>query len=571
METVNSIVPKDRQGVIAEIDRKAEQEDPLLIKHRTEAFNLAATAISDTGSPLDLDRLQLDLRYSLSLYALYQQATKGDLVDDNGASVTGSDADVPKKPGFLDLPGKAQWAAWQQVQGLSRREVQIQYVRLVLKHARRTRLQCSPEDQTTIQHLLARLTTLLDAAGEGHASRSEKSASRGGTPQFELVKQPSPLRTEAMLKSLGHTTSPAVSISGSATESETESDSWLSSRESIDVDDIESKPSTKQEKGLVHGTGLERLAEVMQYGRAAAENEDEISLGGDAWSYSRSQSRRASPLEMFDPSRDVLQPAPADLSHLSHATAPTRLHYTLQPQNTTQRLVQPTLAPLSSQWQHSSLQGLNTEPGVNTNSNRRLEDQQLQRRLYSPIAYTTRQIENRYLSPDVNPTLTTPHHHLGTPLLSGQPDHSPRPNQNLAESLHAIQVSLTALHERMSTLEHVQSLALTGVRPEENPWIALFRGLGILSSRDSNGELRDDSVRRKGWVKRLLLRLLVTARRAIIDISFVLVVICMYKASWSAIRRRMRFGGAMAEEGGRKAIVEFWKGVAAVAGRVGGV
>lgn len=66
------------------------------------------------------------------------------------------------------------------------------------------------------------------------------------------------------------------------------------------MDDIDSKPSTKQEKGLTHETGLDRLADVMRYGRATAENEDEISLGGDAWSYSRSQSRRPSPREMSD-------------------------------------------------------------------------------------------------------------------------------------------------------------------------------------------------------------------------------------------------------------------------------
>ncbi|KAJ9117707.1 hypothetical protein QFC24_006421 [Naganishia onofrii] len=260
-----------------------------------------------------------------------------------------------------------------------------------------------------------------------------------------------------------------------------------------------------------------------------------------------------------------------ELSHLDHTTAVTQQHHVFQPQNTTQPVVQPVMSPLLSQWQHSSLQGLNTEPNVNARSTRFLEDSHMQQRLYSPITYTSRQTENQYLSPDVHPTFTTPRHHLENPLQPKQPEHSPRPNQNLAESLHAIQVSLTALHERMSALEHAQSLVSTGVRTEENPWIALFRGLGILASRDHNGELRDDGVRRKGWVKRLLLRLLVTARRAIIDISFVLVVICMYKASWSAIRRRMRFGGAMAEEGGRKAIVEFWKGVAAVAGRVGGV
>ncbi|KAJ9113017.1 hypothetical protein QFC22_006113 [Naganishia vaughanmartiniae] len=561
MEPVNGDAMEQRNEAVNDVSRQPEQVDPL-----ADAFNLATAAINDSDSPLDMDHIQLDMRYTLSLYALYQQGTKGDLTDDSGALTANSDINAPKKPGFLDLRGKAQWAAWQQVQGLSKREAQI---------ARRAKLQCTPEDQTTIQRLLARLSALLDATGEGLLAQSEKSSSRSGTPQFELHKQPSPLRAEAMSKSSDGTTSPSVSISGSATESETESDSWLSSRESIDVDDIESKPSTKQERGMAHEIRLQGLNEAIQYGRTAAENEDEISLGGDAWSYSRSQSRRASPLDMFDRSHDVRQPASVKPSGIDHPTAPTQMHYVVQPQNAAQSSLQPTLAPLPSQWQHSSLRELGSLPEPDAGSTQPLDDKHLHQRLYSPITYSTRQIENRYLSPDVNPTLTTPRRHpLGNSLLpqSGQPANSPRViNQNLAESLYAIQVSLTALHERMSALEHVQSLALSDVRPEENPWIALFRGLGILASRDSNGVLRDDGVRRKGWVKRLLLRLLVTARRAIIDISFVLVVICMYKASWSAIRRRMRFGGAMTEEGGRKAIVEFWKGVAAAAGRVGGV
>ncbi|KAJ9112891.1 hypothetical protein QFC19_000446 [Naganishia cerealis] len=575
MEHANTALPGVRCEQVDAVSRERDVQDSL-----AEAFRLATTAISDPESPLSLTRHRLDPRYSLSFYALFQQATKGDLIEDNGASFTGSPGtDVPKKPGLLDLRGKAQWAAWKQVQGISKEEAQM---------ARKAKLQCTSEEQAAVQQTISRMLTLLDAAGEGHDHRAEKFSSWAGTPQFEMPKQPSPLQTEATSRSSFRTKSRSVSISGSATESETESESWLSSRESIDVDDIDSKPSTKQEKDTVHGTRLQGLIDAAGYGHIVAENEDEISLGGDAWSYSRSQSRRASVPKMgYLPANsgsiasrrkhEFPLPTPVDPPHVDQSNIPTRPHYEVEPRTTAQSLLPPTnslMAALhASQRQHSYPLGLQTlvnsradsVPGrLSTNDNLQ------QQRLSSPIAYTTRQIENRYLSPDFNLMGTTPRRY---PLLSRdrQPDTSPRVNTNLVESVHAIQVSLTALHERMAALEHMQSLALTAVRPEENPWIALLRGLGILASRDGNGQLREDGVRRRGWVGRLLLRLMVTARRAIVDISFILVILCMYKASWSAIRRRMRFGSAMAEEGGRKAIVEFWKSVAAMAGRVGGM
>lgn len=53
----------------------------------------------------------------LRLYALYKQATKGD--------VSG------KRPGMLDLVGRAKYDAWAQLAGTSQQEAERQYVALV--------------------------------------------------------------------------------------------------------------------------------------------------------------------------------------------------------------------------------------------------------------------------------------------------------------------------------------------------------------------------------------------------------------------------------------------------------
>lgn len=50
----------------------------------------------------------------LSLYALYKQATEGD--------VSG------KKPGFLDFVGRAKFEAWEALQGTSSKEAMQRYV-----------------------------------------------------------------------------------------------------------------------------------------------------------------------------------------------------------------------------------------------------------------------------------------------------------------------------------------------------------------------------------------------------------------------------------------------------------
>ena len=53
----------------------------------------------------------------LKIYALYKQATEGDITE--------------KKPGFGDLVGRAKWDAWNGVKGTSSEDAMRQYVDLI--------------------------------------------------------------------------------------------------------------------------------------------------------------------------------------------------------------------------------------------------------------------------------------------------------------------------------------------------------------------------------------------------------------------------------------------------------
>jgi len=53
----------------------------------------------------------------LKLYALYKQASSGDLTE--------------KKPGFGDMIGRAKWDAWNAVKGTSKDDAMQQYVDLI--------------------------------------------------------------------------------------------------------------------------------------------------------------------------------------------------------------------------------------------------------------------------------------------------------------------------------------------------------------------------------------------------------------------------------------------------------
>ncbi len=60
---------------------------------------------------------QVDNLTKLKLYALYKQATEGD--------VTG------KRPGFSDMVGRAKWDAWEQTKGTTANTAKQRYIDLV--------------------------------------------------------------------------------------------------------------------------------------------------------------------------------------------------------------------------------------------------------------------------------------------------------------------------------------------------------------------------------------------------------------------------------------------------------
>ena len=58
----------------------------------------------------------------LDMYALYKQATSGDV---SGA-----------RPGMMDLRGRAKYDAWTKMKGLSSDDAMMKYIALVEKHAK---------------------------------------------------------------------------------------------------------------------------------------------------------------------------------------------------------------------------------------------------------------------------------------------------------------------------------------------------------------------------------------------------------------------------------------------------
>lgn len=130
--------------------------------------------------------------------------------------------------------------------------------------------------------------------------------------------------------------------------------------------------------------------------------------------------------------------------------------------------------------------------------------------------------------------------------------------------LERIQTSLTALHERMNTIEHIQQLVLA--QPTD-PWTSLLRiftrsrsgtssPLGYhLESGYRSPTNRPLPVIRTNIFLRVMYRFLGTLRRAVIDLSFVLVVTSLLIAVYTGIRGRGR--------GGRRALVAFWLRVGA--------
>lgn len=129
----------------------------------------------------------------------------------------------------------------------------------------------------------------------------------------------------------------------------------------------------------------------------------------------------------------------------------------------------------------------------------------------------------------------------------------PATTSELPIVLERIQTSLTALHERINSIEYAQTMVL---RQPSDPWTVLLRVLGFGSS--SQMENRWDPYRqtfttsgqRSGIIARVLVRLLGTARRTLVDASFVFVLASLFVAVAAGIRGRGR--------GGRRALLQFW-------------
>jgi hypothetical protein len=125
----------------------------------------------------------------------------------------------------------------------------------------------------------------------------------------------------------------------------------------------------------------------------------------------------------------------------------------------------------------------------------------------------------------------------------------------LPVALERIQTSLTALHERINSIEYTQT---TGLRQPANSWRPILRALGIYSSRPvqhhrdgyHHSTQHPGATPQSGLMTRAIVRLLGTVRRAVIDATFMLVVMSLFVAVSAGIRGRGR--------GGRRALLQFW-------------
>ncbi|KAI5449806.1 hypothetical protein NCC49_004018 [Naganishia albida] len=356
-----------------------------------EAFHLATSSVPQ----------HLTTRARVTLWALQQQALHGDAQKETAVQ------------GGSWVGRKVLLREWESRRGMGKDEAKEAYINLIITLTKR-------HSHASDTPLLQTLTRFRDAL----ATRETQEATLPlfGSPQSRTDSTSVPESTTAS--------------SRSATDSETGSDSFLSSRESICSEDL-----------------------------ARAGGEDGIRVGDDAFTYSR---RGSLPSEQVNTTDDLEIRVPA------RSSTPDA--------------------------------GDGSQP-----------------------AYTSRETD------------------------------APQPAPDLSESIHAIHVSLTALHERLSVLEHLHSQSIRP--PSANPWASLLRALGILPSPRVEAPSR-------GWVLQLLFRLLSTVRRAAVDVSFVLVCFCLFTAGRAALRRRLRFRATSVEQGGRRAMLDFVKGVKEAAERV---
>ena len=124
-----------------------------------------------------------------------------------------------------------------------------------------------------------------------------------------------------------------------------------------------------------------------------------------------------------------------------------------------------------------------------------------------------------------------------------------QPHIDLPLALQQIQTSLTALHERISSLEQVQTRML---QQPADPFTALLHlFMPGTQYRTARTQQRGAAAKRKALPIRVLWRLLGTTRRAAVDILFVLIFMGLSIGIWAGIKGRGR--------GGRTAMMNFWR------------
>jgi diazepam-binding inhibitor (GABA receptor modulator, acyl-CoA-binding protein) len=90
--------------------------NPFLLKARSTMSDLSTRFEAAVAQSKNLSE-RPDNGTLLKIYALYKQATTGDVTD--------------SRPGFTDMVGRAKWDAWNQCKGASLDDAKQQYIDLI--------------------------------------------------------------------------------------------------------------------------------------------------------------------------------------------------------------------------------------------------------------------------------------------------------------------------------------------------------------------------------------------------------------------------------------------------------
>ena len=83
-----------------------------MVEEETSIFEKAVKVVQENGKKVD----KMDKKIKLEVYSLFKQGSIGDC--------------NTKKPGALDLKGKAKWGAWNQKKGMEQDKAKEEYVTL---------------------------------------------------------------------------------------------------------------------------------------------------------------------------------------------------------------------------------------------------------------------------------------------------------------------------------------------------------------------------------------------------------------------------------------------------------